>query len=74
MTWKQAWKPEWELCEESQCDIHIGPADYDFHSVHTVLQRCKTEDGNWIYMVTAPAGENGQGSVSIAVEQVDKTK
>jgi len=65
------WKPEWQLCGgEDQCDFPPNPADpydYDGKSVVSILQRCVTEDGNWLYMAVTP-----DGGVALAVEKVNE--
>lgn len=57
------WTPEWELCEDGQCD-------FEDTSVAVILQRCKTEDGNWLYMAVSTGTRAEEGGAALAVEVV----
>ena len=52
------WKPKWELCEPGQCDFPgKGPYGADFgKSIGVILQRCRTETGEWLYMAVTDLG------------------
>ena len=59
------WSPEWEICEDSQC------AFSGFNrSTSVILQRCKTEDGNWLYMAVSSGDVVDEGGIALAIEHV----
>lgn len=59
------WTPDWELCEDGQCDFTYPNA---LGTVVVILQRCRTEDGNWLYMAVSSATASEEGGVALAVE------
>ncbi len=59
----KTWTPEWVLCENGQCDFGI-----DVTTI-VILQRCRTEDGNWLYMAVSTSTRESEGGVALAIEQ-----
>lgn len=62
------WEPDWELCEDGQCDFpDVGKYGT---SAFVILQRCRTEDGNWLYMAVSTGERADEGGVALTVEHV----
>ena len=64
-----SWQPEWELCEDGQCDFpDIGKHGV---AVRVILQRCWTPSGNWLYMAVSTGPRTDEGGVALAIEHLD---